>query len=123
MSDHSQALGMLLIEISELAGAAEDHGIVGHPPQDVIGPLIERARQLGVDVVSQATLADLHLAVELAAQAGDEQAVDGARSTATPRASELPARDEQGFAVPSPQVAPRSKTAPLHTDKAPISKA
>ena len=113
MSDQSQALGTLLIEIAALAGSAEDHGIVGHPPRDVLRPLIEQAQQLGVEVAPQATLPDLHLAVELAAQATAGQSLEGSRSTATPRASESPAKAEQGFGVPLPQVAPGSKAAPL----------
>ena len=122
MSNQSQALGTLLIEIVDLAGSAEDHGIVGNPPQDVLGPLIEQAQQLGVEVAPQATLADLHLAVELAAQVIAEQTLEVGRTAATPRASESPAKAAQGFAAPLPQVAPASQAAPAPTDAAPDSK-
>lgn len=106
MSDQSQAIGTLLIEIADLAGSAEDQGIVGTPSPDVLGPLIEQAQQLGVDVAPQATLADLHLAVELAAQVIAEHAETTSRSAATPHAGAAPA--PHGFDLPSPQVAPES---------------
>lgn len=83
MSVQAQALGTLLIEIADLAGTAEDHGIVGNPAQDVLGPLIEQAQRLGIEIAPQATLADLHLAVELAAQVLADQGREGDRSSGT----------------------------------------
>ncbi len=122
MSDQTQALGTLLIEISDLAGAAEDHGIVGQPPRDVLAPLIEQAQQLGVDVAPQATLADLHLAVELAAQVIAEQALEAGPPTATAPAGEAPHLPGQAFAVPSPQVSPGAGAATTRAESTPEDK-
>lgn len=121
MSDQSQAIGTLLLEIADLASSVEDHGIVSHPPQDVLAPLIEQAQQLGVDVTPQATLADLHLAVELAAQVIADQAI-ASRATATPPASESAPMVAQGFAVPLPQVASGTQVVPTRSGDSPDSK-
>ena len=109
MSDHAMALGTLLIEIADLAGTAEDHGITGNPPPDVLGPLIEQASQLGVDIPPQASLADLHLAVETAAQVIDDPAPS--RATASPPApfALAPPAADPKFALPLPQVSPDVK--------------
>lgn len=121
MSDQSQAIGTLLLEIADLASSAEDHGIVSHPPQDVLAPLIEQAQQLGVDVTPQATLADLHLAVELAAQVIADQA-NASRATATPPASQSAPMVAHGFAVPLPQVASSPEGVPTRSGDLPDSK-
>lgn len=68
MSEQAKALGALLIVLTDLCDAAEAHGIVGTPPADVLGPLIDEASRLGVVLEAQPSLADLHLAVEAAAQ-------------------------------------------------------
>lgn len=121
MSDQSQAIGTLLLEIADLASSAEDHGIVSHPPADVLAPLIEQAQQLGVDVTPQATLADLHLAVELAAQIIADQAI-ASRATATPPASETAPMVAQGFAVPMPQVSSGAEVVPPWSSESPDNK-
>lgn len=122
MSEQAQALGALLIEIADLAGAAEDHGIVGNPTNDVLGPLIEQAQKLGVDVAPPASLADLHLAVEAAAQGtDDDQVVESGAPVAAQRASQSGSKLNQGFADPLPQVAPLRPSPPASLDDFPNS--
>lgn len=119
MSIQTQAIGTLLIEISDLAGSAEQQGIVGNPSHDVLWPLIEQAQQLGVDVAPQATLADLHLAVDLAAQVIAEQALEADRFTTTPRTEKSLPKAESAFAQPSPQVGLQSQNTPARTEQNP----
>jgi hypothetical protein len=68
MSDNEKALGTLLMAVADLSNAAETHGIVGNPPLDMLDPLIEAAAALGVHFDHVPSLAELHLALEAAAQ-------------------------------------------------------
>ena len=78
MSEQAKALGALLITISDLCDDAEAHGIIQNPPAAVLGPLIEDASHLGIALDAAPTLAELHLAVEAAAQqSGGERAGSG----------------------------------------------
>jgi predicted carbohydrate-binding protein with CBM5 and CBM33 domain len=68
MSDQAKALGALLLTISGMCDEAEAHGIVQNPPAIVLGTLVDDAAELGVEFSSDPTLAELHMAVDAAAQ-------------------------------------------------------
>ena len=73
MSEQTKALGALLITVSDLCDAAEAHGIVAGLPAVELGPLIDAAARLGIHFETTPTLAELHLALEIAAQRLVEQ--------------------------------------------------
>ena len=73
MSEQAKALGAMLITVADLCNAAEARGIVENLPAVDLGPLIEAASRLGIRFETTPTLAELHLALEAAAQRLVEQ--------------------------------------------------
>ena len=74
MSERDRALAELLIRIADLSDAAETHGVVHNPPPDVLDPLLADAGKLDIRFDELPSLAELHQAVEAAAQAPQSDA-------------------------------------------------